>query len=231
MADKITVIACQKDPDSLGYKTLLSDGREVATRQLYPEGAEYVSHDGYVFAHTAPGADSPAYLSVNYVNGLLRVSVRSQGAQFVSEIDLDVGVEIAFRDALTDRALDADNAMLQARLGETLDTIALMQNQAVVDGNTIATLTRERNEAQDNVDNLLRVRHVAPVPEGLIGVTTARVENLPTIDQMPQHATMDPAPEPGLPESPDQRDVRKHLENKNRLALARGAIEGTKLQE
>jgi len=153
------------------------------------------------------------------------------------------------------RALD-DNTALQAKLDEVLTKLSVFEaDNAKMDEcwrksrehngmlrselgaakATIATLTHERNEALDNVDRLMEVRHTAPVPRGLIGVTTDRVENLPTIDQFPAHATMiQPGVAPGVPESQDQRDVREHIERKRLGGYAAGNVvgdEGTKPQE
>ena len=219
MADKITVIACEQDGDE--YKILLSNGSEAHASRAYEPGEEYVGEPtsgGCVYAYTAPGADSPAYLSINYVNGALRVSVRSQGSQSVSEINLDSGTEIEFRKAMADKLRD-DNAMLQRGLEEA---------NAV-----IANLTQQNKDLTAIVSELHQQHNVAPVPAGLIGVTTARVDNLPSLEQLPAHPTMLPPAEPGEPETPDQRDVRLHIERKRaaRAVVTDAAVEGTEPQE
>lgn len=102
---------------------------------------------------------------------------------------------------------EADNAMLQRGLDEA---------NAV-----IATLTQENKDLVELVRGLQRMVSVAPIPEGLIGVTTSKVESLPSIEQFPSHPPLFPA-KLGEIESPDQRDVREHLERK---AAARSAVD------
>lgn len=111
---------------------------------------------------------------------------------------------------------EADNATLQRGLDEANAAIANLTNDLMATREALAAMSR--------------VRALAPVPAGLIGVTTAQVDNLPSLEQLPAHPTMVPPAAPGEPETPDQRDVRLHIERK-RAARAVVTDEGTKPQE
>lgn len=114
---------------------------------------------------------------------------------------------------------------LAAELQRALDDNAMLQRALEEANAVIANLTYERNAFRNDLEALRRTRAVAPVPDGLIGVTTSKVDNLPSIEQMPSHPPLFPA-KPGEIETPDQRDVREHLERKRALKDKGGQAAG-----
>lgn len=216
MADKITVIACQGNEVD-GYKTLLSDGREVLSFGAYNEGAEYVEPETFD-----------------------RTAFEKEVASFKEKLAGGVTANADDMDSLKQKLETANEHIkhLEHCKDDADRAVVRLRDELDVANASIATLTRDLNEARDTIVRLRQARATAPVPEGLIGVTTAKVDNLPSIDQLPAHATMEPGLAPGVPESQDQRDVREHLERKaaaidldGPFASGGDGDEGTKPQE
>lgn len=174
--EKVTVVSCEESGVEGHYDVLLSNGETMMSKGAYPIGAEYVSEPA-----AAEAGINCDVLSITFdVPGkaiTLRMSDTEGG--FV-----DHKMPLADAYSVSGLAAIEDNAMLQRALDEANATIASMQTQAVIDGNTIERLKQRQG--------------VAPIPASLTNVQTRDVADLPTLDQLPPHPTLDPDPAPGV---------------------------------
>lgn len=177
-----------------------SDGYIV----LLSDGSERKTKDRYEpgaeFEPTPPGEDMSVVKPTNVPYGMVN--------------------ETPPRDPYLDPAIRIKDDEIQV----LKDTVADRERKLQAANDHIAWLTTDNNTLRNDLSGRQRT---APVPPGLIGVTTDKVENLPTIDQLPAHPTMvQPGLAPGIPEDQNARDVREHLERKQRTM-----VEGSRVTE
>lgn len=237
--EKITVVACEPNPERHGYDALLSNGETVFSKGAYPIGVEYVEQAkdvtldrqivrldftkqaGFVeIRYCDRGGDEHEYfeliasdLAIIGRNVLMQEEVdKLVGENTVLLHDIEIQNGTLGERTAEIQKLREDNAMLARGLDEANAAMAALSTQ---NGKLAKELLKQKH-----------ARDAAPIPASLTGVTTRDVADLPRVDQLPAHPVLEAGRHDEFKDT--RTDVEKHLDTKRKAAtsgLADGVAE------